>query len=76
MLRQMERSAIHVLHKRGLSQRQIAKELGVNRETVAQVLKDGVVPPPLRRHRPSMSWYCRRRLSACCSTWRGDDWRM
>jgi transposase len=50
----MERSAIHVLHKRGLSQRQIAKELGLNRETVARVLKGGVVPPTLRRHRPSI----------------------
>src|SRR5437016_5573412 len=50
----MERSAIHVLHKRGVSQRQIAKELGVNRETVARVLKEGAVPPPLHRRRPSI----------------------
>ena len=39
MLRQMERSAIHVLHKRGLSQRQIARELGMSAETLRNWIK-------------------------------------
>lgn len=50
----MERSGIHLLHKRGKSQRQIARELGVDRETVARVLKEGVVAAPLHRHRGSI----------------------
>jgi transposase len=50
----MERSVIHLLHKRGKSQRQIARELGVDRETVARVLEGGVEPPPLHRTRPSI----------------------
>jgi transposase len=50
----MERSAIHLLHKRGKSQRQIAKELGFDRETVARVLQEGVEPRPVHRQRPSI----------------------
>ena len=50
----MERSAIHVLHKRGLSQWQIAKELGVNRETVARVLTGPIDQPPAKRQRASL----------------------
>jgi IS30 family transposase len=42
MLRQMERSAIHLLAKRGKSQRQIAEELGRNRRTIARVLREPV----------------------------------
>lgn len=50
----MERSAIQLLHKRGKSGRQIARELGVDRETVARVLREGTSPPVLRRRRPSI----------------------
>ena len=50
----MERSGIHLLHKRGKSQRQIARDLGVDRETVARVLKEGVVAAPLHRKRGSI----------------------
>jgi transposase len=53
MLRQMERSAIHVMAKRGKSQRQIAQELGRSRTTVARVLKEPVEQPPPKRRRPS-----------------------
>jgi transposase len=47
----MERSAIHLLHKRGKSQRQIARELDYSRVTVARVLTEppGRQPPPHRR---------------------------
>src|SRR5438128_9794112 len=50
----MERSAIQLLHKRGKSQRQIAKELGYSRVTVARVLKEPVEQQPARRHRTSI----------------------
>ncbi len=38
----MERSTVQVLVKRGISQRQIAKELGRNRRTVARALREPV----------------------------------
>lgn len=50
----MERSAIQLLHKRGKSQRQIAKDLGYSRVTVARVLKEQVEIQPARRHRTSI----------------------
>jgi transposase len=54
MLRQMERSTIHLLAKRGKSQRQIAEELGRNRRTVARVLQEPVEQAPAKRHRRSI----------------------
>ena len=54
MLRQMERSTIHLLAKRGKSQRQIAEELGRNRRTIARVLQEPVAPLPAKRHRDSI----------------------
>src|SRR5262245_1388100 len=54
MLRQMERSTIQLLHKRGKSQRQIARELGYSRETVARALREPADRPPARRRRRSM----------------------
>src|SRR5215210_3880852 len=53
MLRQMERSLIQLLHKRGRSQRQIAEELGHSRTTVGRVLAEPVDRPPARRPRRS-----------------------
>jgi transposase len=55
MLRQMERSTIHLLAKRGRSQRQIAEELGRNRRTVARVLQEPVEQAPAKRHRGSIA---------------------
>ncbi len=54
MLRQLERSAIQVLVKRGKSQRQIARELGLSRTTVARVLTEPVDRKPAPRHRQSV----------------------
>src|SRR6266849_3955197 len=54
MLRQMERSAIQLLAKRGKSQRQIAHELGYSRTTVARVLAEPVNKGPVRRVRSSI----------------------
>jgi transposase len=42
MLGQMERSTVQMLVKRGISQRQIARELGRNRRTVARALREPV----------------------------------
>jgi transposase len=53
MLRQMERSAIHLLHKRGRSQREIARALGHSRTTVARVLQEPLDRRPARRRRRS-----------------------
>ena len=54
MLRQMERSAIKVLAKRGLSQRRIAAQLGHSPTTIARVLKEPVDLRPARRRRRSL----------------------
>jgi transposase len=54
MLRQMERSAIQLLAKRGKSQRQIAQQLGYSRTTVARVLAEPVTKEPARRVRSSI----------------------
>ena len=53
MLRQMERSTIQLLHKRGTSQREIARTLGHSRTTVARALGEPVDQPPARRRRRS-----------------------
>lgn len=53
MLRQMERSLIQLLHKRGRSQRQIAEELGHSRTTIGRVLAEPVERQPSRRPRHS-----------------------
>jgi transposase len=53
MLRQMERSAIQHLAKRGQSIRQIARELGRSPTTIARMLREPVDRSPARRSRPS-----------------------
>ena len=49
----MERSTIHVLAKRGKSQREIAKELGRSRTTVARALQEPVNQAPTKRSHAS-----------------------
>src|SRR5919199_1769093 len=53
MLRQMERSTIKLLAKRGKSQRQIAKELGRSRTTIQRALHEPVDQAPAQRRRAS-----------------------
>jgi transposase len=55
MLRQMERSTIHLLVKRGQSQRQIARELGRSRTTVARALAEPVERRGTTRERSSQA---------------------
>src|SRR6266542_7140871 len=49
----MERSTIHLLHKRGKSQREIATELGRSRSAVARALREPVDRQPSARRRKS-----------------------
>jgi transposase len=49
----MERSAIHVLAKRGKSIRQIAAEVGHSPTTISRVLKEAVDKAPTKRRRRS-----------------------
>ena len=53
MLRQMERSTIHLLAKRGRSIRQIAAELGRSPTTISRVLHEPVERQPAKRYRRS-----------------------
>jgi transposase len=64
MLRRMERSTIHLLHKRGHSQRAIARELGRSRVTVARVLSEPVDCPPPRRQRAKLTDPYRAQIAA------------
>jgi transposase len=50
----MERSTIQLLHKRGKSLRQIARELGHSRVTVTRALREPVDRAPAPRDRPSI----------------------
>jgi transposase len=49
----MERSAIHVMAKRGKSIRQIAEEVGHSPTTISRVLQEPLDRSPARRHRRS-----------------------
>src|SRR3712207_6073681 len=63
MLRRMERSTIHLLHKRGKSLREIARELGRSRATVAQALAEPVDRAPRRRRRAKLTDPYRERIA-------------
>jgi len=54
MVRQMERSAIHLMAKRGKSVRQIAGEVGHSPTTIARVLREPLDRPPTKRQRRSV----------------------
>src|SRR5512135_1629679 len=45
LLKMAIRETISTLHRRGWSQRRIADELGINRETVARYLRQAESPP-------------------------------
>jgi len=53
MLRQMERSAIHLMVKRGKSIREIAEEVSRSPTTISRVLREPMDRSPTRRHRRS-----------------------
>lgn len=64
MLRRMERSTIHLLAKRGKSQREIAEALGRSRNTIARVLSEPVDRRPARRRRRSLTDPYRAQIAA------------
>src|SRR5437764_14989869 len=49
----MERSTVHLLHKRGKSLREIASELGRSKNTIARALSEAVDRQPSTRRRKS-----------------------
>jgi transposase len=49
----MERSTVHLLHKRGKSLREIASELGRSKSTIARALSEAVDRQPESRRRKS-----------------------
>ena len=49
----MERSTVHLLHKRGKSLRQIASELGRSKNTIARTLNEPVDRQTSTRRRKS-----------------------
>ena len=49
----MERSTVHLLHKRGKSLRTIANELGRSKSTIARALNEPVDLQPHSRQRTS-----------------------
>ncbi len=53
MLRQMERSAIHLMAKRGKSIREIAAETGRSPTTISRVLREPLDQAPARGRRRS-----------------------
>ena len=61
----MERSTIHLLHKRGKSQREIASELGRSRSAVARPLSEPVDQPSSGRRRKSSVDAFREQIAAC-----------
>ena len=64
MLRQMERSAIHLMAKRGKSIRQIAEELGRSPTTISRVLREPPDRAPAERHRASRVDPYQRQITA------------
>src|SRR6266849_6091841 len=50
----MERSTVHLLHKRGKSLREIAGELGRSKTTIARALSEAVDRQPSTRRRKSL----------------------
>lgn len=59
----MERSTIHLLHKRGKSQREIARELGRSRATVARALAEPVERVARGRRRSKLTDPYRERIA-------------
>ena len=49
----MERSTMHLLHKRGKSLRTIGNELGRSKSTIARALSEAVDRQPEKRQRTS-----------------------
>ena len=65
-----KRKAVCLLHKEGMGGREIARRLGLGRNTVRQVIAlGGAMPPPVRREKQPLDPELLRRLYAECGGW-------
>ena len=65
-----KRNAIFLLHKKGMGAREIARRLGIGRNTVRRVIAlDGAMPPATRREKQPLDPELLRRLYAECDGW-------
>jgi transposase len=65
-----KRKAVCLLHKEGMGGREIARRLGLGRNTVRQVIAlGGALPPPVRREKQPLDPELLRRLYAECEGW-------
>ncbi|MEI6971678.1 MAG: helix-turn-helix domain-containing protein [bacterium] len=65
-----KRNAIFQLHKEGMGAREIARRLGLGRNTVRRVIAlDGAMPPAPRREKQPLDPELLRRLYAECDGW-------
>jgi IS30 family transposase len=72
----MERSAIHLMAKRGRSIRQITAELGRSPTTVVRVLHEPLTRQPAKRHRRSQVDPFQGQIEQCLGRgcwWGWDD---
>jgi transposase len=65
-----KRKAIFLLHQEGMSAREIARRLGVDRDTVSQIIKqEGATPHPVRADKRQIDPELLRRLYTQCEGW-------
>jgi transposase len=68
MIEADKRKAIFLLHQEGMSARQIARQLGLSRNTVADIIKaEGAMPRGVRRDKQRIDEELLRRLHHQCS---------
>jgi transposase len=65
-----KRKAVYLLHKEGMEGRQIARRLGLGRNTVRRIIAlGGALPPAVRREKQPLDPELLRRLYAECEGW-------
>ena len=65
-----KRNAVFLLHKEGMGAREIARRLGIGRNTVRRVIAlEGAMPPATRREKQSLDPELLRRLYGECDGW-------
>jgi hypothetical protein len=65
-----KRKAVYLLHKEGMDGRQIARRLGLGRNTVRRIIAlGGALPPAVRREKQPLDPELLRRLYAECEGW-------
>jgi len=65
-----KRKAVWLLHKEGMSEREIARRLGLGRHTAQRIIAlGGALPPAVRREKQPLDPELLRRLYAECGGW-------